>query len=50
MPRRARCGSGVANGAVRILFGDSAAFRSYRTLIALNRVKFGPALIVPEAN
>lgn len=34
----------------RRLFGDSDAFRSYRTLIALDRVKFDTALIVPEAN
>lgn len=34
----------------RRLFGDSEAFRSYRTLIALDRVKFDTALIVPEAN
>lgn len=34
----------------RRLFGDSEAFRSYRTLIALDRVKFDTALIVPDAN
>lgn len=34
----------------RRLFGDNEAFRSYRTLIALDRVKFDTALIVPEAN
>lgn len=33
----------------RRLFGDSDAFRSYRTLIALDRVKFDTALVVPEA-
>lgn len=32
----------------RRLFGDSEAFASYRTLIAMDRVKFDTALMVPE--